>query len=161
MVLPERIELSTSPLPRAEETQENRASPPMPTDFTRPVAAPVPGAEITAPYPFVRSEYGYLEEDGYHKELSWKPGVEVELVPPDGGSGESVCDGWGSIILTVVGTFKPGRYPERVFYTRRWRAPDGREFGKGDLRVATVQKFARLAGGYRFAAEVRSREAVR
>lgn len=52
--------------------------------------------------------------------------------------------------LDVVATFKPGRFPERVFYTRRWVDPDGREFGKtGRLLIATAGQFRRLLKGYR------------
>lgn len=64
------------------------------------------------------------------------------------------ADGLGSIILTVVGVFKPGKYPTRVFFTRRWRDPEGREFGKGALRIATVPQFYILAGGYRHDYEI-------
>lgn len=59
------------------------------------------------------------------------------------------------MVLDVVATFKPGRFPERVFYTRRWIDPDGREFGKTNkLRATTTAHFRSLLKGYRHDFEV-------
>ena len=43
----------------------------------------------------------------------------------------------------------PGKFSSRVFYVRRWRDPDGKEFGKPRLRVTTTAAFAKLTKGYR------------
>src|SRR5690348_9080752 len=61
--------------------------------------------------------------------LTWRPGLRGELIYPD--DGEEVADGMGHQVLTVVSIHRPGKFPPRVFYTRRWRDPQGREFGKG------------------------------
>ena len=100
-----------------------------------------------ADYPFIRMTWTAPGEDGWEDIASWKPGVDYETDRHH--RDRAACDGWGQIILTEVATFKPGRYPERIFYTRRWRAPDGKEFGKPELRVATVKKFKRLCDGWR------------
>lgn len=112
----------------------------------------VPGMVFKGRYPFIRVKVSLCDEDGPYEAMSWKPGVNHEpyYVPPGECNYETVADGEGEILLTVVSIHKPGRYPTRVFYTRKWRAPDGHEFGKNGCRVATAEKFLRLAGGYRF-----------
>lgn len=59
-----------------------------------------------------------------------------------------MADGVGAQILTVVGKYRPGKFPERIFYTRRWRDPDAHEFGKGKLHTRTVGSFTALVRGY-------------
>ena len=111
-------------------------------------------------YPFVRYVANlYDEDDGrpYQTE-GWRPGCVFET-DENASSYFPVKDyfahGTGSMVLDVVATFKPGRFPERVFYTRRWIDPDGREFGKtGKLRIATAGQFRRLLKGYRHPFEV-------
>ena len=113
-----------------------------------------------AGYPFVRYVANLLDEDDgnpYQTE-GWRPGCTKE---EDENAGSYfpelhyVADGTGAMVLDVVATFKPGRVPERVFYTRRWIDPDGREFGKtGKLRIATTGQFRRLLKGYRHPFEV-------
>lgn len=98
-------------------------------------------------YPFVRELVSLFDGEGPADTWSWRPGVRYELVPPD--DSEAIADGLGQVSYTVVATFKPGSFPERVFYTRRWRAPDGREFGKSCLHIATAAKFTGLLTGYR------------
>ena len=111
-------------------------------------------------YPFVRDVANlYDEDDGrpYQTE-GWRPGCTTEEDDRDEHGYPSqvyVADGTGSMVLDIVATFKPGRFPERVFYTRRWIDPDGREFGKtGTLRIATTGQFRRLLKGYRHPFEV-------
>jgi hypothetical protein len=107
------------------------------------------GAEIltpgvfSIPYPFVRETFLRYGEEEIE---SWRPGVRFELVPPD--DSEAVADGLGRQLLTVVSAHKPGRYPERIFYTRGWEDPTGKTFGKPRLLVATADKFRRLTKGY-------------
>ena len=111
-------------------------------------------------YPFVRYVADLLDEDDgrpYQTE-GWRPGCSIEAdenafsyFPVQ----HYVAHGIGSMVLHVVATFKPGRFPERVFYTRRWIDPDGREFGQaGKLRIDTTGQFRRLLKGYRHQFEV-------
>lgn len=108
------------------------------------------GAAFRAEYPFVRTTYTEFDADGCAEVKSWKPGVRMEerFIPPDDRDTDCVADGLGEILLTVISVHKPGRYPTRVFFTRRWRSPDGHEFGKQACRIATLEKFRRLARGY-------------
>lgn len=113
-----------------------------------------------AGYPFVRYVANLLgEDDGSpYKTEGWRPGCTKD---EDENAGSYfpelhyVADGTGAMVLEVVATFKPGRFPERVFYTRRWVDPDGREFGKPNkLRVTTAAHFRSLLKGYRHPFEV-------
>lgn len=113
---------------------------------------PLPGAFFEARYPFVRDTFTQYDGDGPCEMPTWKPGTRAEYICPDDTA--DFADGIGSIILTVVAVFKPGRYPTRVFYTRRWCDPSGREFGNGKLRIATVAQFYILANGYRHDYEI-------
>lgn len=110
----------------------------------------IPGSFIEVCYPFVLEEVELPPDDpeatGPNKVMSWRPGIRGVLVPPD--ESEFVADAEGTMILTVVSTHKPGRFPERVFFTRKWRCPKGREFGKPKLHIVTAEKFRRLARGY-------------
>ena len=106
-------------------------------------------------YPFVRYVANlYDEDDGrLYQTEGWRPGCAVET-DENGFSYFPVknyfAHGTGAMVLDVVATFKPGRFPERVFYTRRWVDPDGREFGKPNkLRVTTAAHFRSLLKGYR------------
>ena len=108
---------------------------------------PTPGAFFEARYPFVRDKFTDFDADGPLERDTWKPGTRAEMVAPDDSA--MVADAEGSIVLTVVAVFKPGKFPTRVFFTRRWRDPDGTEFGKDALRIATVSNFYALTRGYR------------
>lgn len=109
-------------------------------------------------YPFVREVFNGVDFDGenFHEfqHEGWRPGCDVES--DDSMYGRFYCaDGIGSMILTVVSTHKPGNFPERVFFTRHWRDPDGKEFGKKTkLRVIAVSSFTALTRGYRHRFEV-------
>lgn len=115
------------------------------------------GKEFRVRYPFTLEDYEGYGADGPYKTKSWQPGVRFEdrFVPPDGCESDGVADGEGEMILTVISVHKPGRYPTRVFYTRRWRDPKGREFGKTRCCCAILSKFRRLATGYQHEFEVR------
>ncbi len=112
----------------------------------------VAGAEFTVTHPFcwdLASRPSGDPEGPYSQEfMSWRPGVRYELLPPYGDS-EAIADGNGAQVLTVVSVHKPGRFPARVFYTRRWIDPRGQSFGKGALRIKIVSAFRRLVRGYR------------
>lgn len=60
------------------------------------------------------------------------------------------CEGWGAELRTVVSIHRPGKYPERVFYVRQWRDPDGRVFGKKGLRIVASRDFRTWATGRRY-----------
>ena len=99
-------------------------------------------------HPFVREKYGSLDDEGWSEAECWRPGIRwVDNGPEDQ---TSECDGSGTQILTVVSIHKPGTYPERVFYTRRWRSPGGKEFGKRKLWVKAKSAFSAMLGGYRY-----------
>lgn len=77
---------------------------------------------------------------------SWRPGVEFEQ--EDEGQAYGVAEAVGEMLLTVIDVHKPGRFPTRVFYTRQWKDPNGRVFGKGGLRITTLDAFRRRMRGY-------------
>lgn len=106
----------------------------------------LPGSVFEVAHPFSRDTFVEHDEGGFHEVKTWRPGVRDSFVHPD--DFEAVADAMGTQILTVVSIHKPGgKYRERVFYTRRWRDPNGKEFGKGGLRMMGIQAFrARLAG---------------
>ncbi|MEJ1396373.1 MAG: hypothetical protein RPU52_02430 [Candidatus Sedimenticola sp. (ex Thyasira tokunagai)] len=83
----------------------------------------------------------------YSADESWVPGCRDEEMPP-GDWTEKVADGEGKMVLTIVDIHKPGKYPERVFYTRKWIDPDGDEFGAKKLHITTTPTFRRRATGY-------------
>jgi hypothetical protein len=125
------------------------------------------GFVFEVPHPFCWEEVSLPphdpEADALRMEWTWRPGVRPgALVPPDGGDEPEEADGMGCQILTIVSIHRPGRYPSRVFYTRRWRDPAGKEFGKGALRIKTMNAFKRLIAGYRheFRLIEREREAA-
>jgi len=103
-------------------------------------------------YPFFMSSYEKWEDDFPTEVQSWRPGCQV-----DTNQGEDdylpvryyYSEGHGEMLLDVVGVFKPGRYPERVFFTRKWQDPDGKVFGKPNLRMTTKNNFIKMLNGYR------------
>lgn len=105
------------------------------------------GDVVENPYPFVRATYFEMNEDGGCEQPTWRPGCEYEQVGPEG-EVDAVADGLGKQILTVVDVHKPGKYPTRIFYTCKWVNPDGRAFGKGALKITTVEAFSRRACGF-------------
>ncbi len=113
----------------------------------------IAGAVIEVGHPFIRAPYtAHDGEGGNFEVIGWRPGTRAEQTSPD--DGEDFADATGTQILTVVSIHKPGRFPMRVFYTRQWRDPDGREFGKAHLRVTTMQAFQTLIKGYRWPYEI-------
>lgn len=116
---------------------------------------PAPGEVFTVQYPFIRDKTTVMaahyepgdEVCGGRVEIdTWIPGVRREYGYT--GDTESFADGLGACVLTVVSVHKPGKYPTRFFYTRKWITPEHKTFGKTQLRIATVAKFRRLAAGY-------------
>lgn len=110
------------------------------------------GKTYVVSYPFVLQQVEVPSDDpdsfGMMEITSWCPGIRWESFDASC-EGDAVADGLGEMHLTVVDVHKPGRYPTRVFYTRQWKDPIGNVFGKGGLRIATEEKFRRLARGYK------------
>jgi len=112
------------------------------------------GKTYEAPYPFIRTTVdAFWDIDDPQativpKVKTWRPGVEH--ADDDYYDRQSFADGMGHVLLTVIQRVEmPGRYQDRVFYTRQWRDPDGKVFGKNDLRMTTATAFARMLLGYR------------
>lgn len=121
------------------------------------------GDVFKVPHPFRRTRVTLYETDydgsrSYETD-TWAPGVYTQMIPPD--DCEWVADAIGHQVLTVVSTHKPGpRYPTRVFYTRQWRDPDGKTFGKTKLRILSEPAFNRLRRGYRYEFRLNKSEAA-
>lgn len=107
---------------------------------------PQAGDEFRVKFPFYVDVYNGQDDSGPYQEEVWIPGCRSQMLPPD--DCECVAQGEGEMVLTVVDTFKPGKYPERVFYTRKFIDPDGKEFGRGKLRMTTIPAFMRRCSGY-------------
>lgn len=108
------------------------------------------GDLFAVPYPYFRETVDLPPDDpegtGPNTVQSWRPGTQAES---DGGYGvQSAADAMGAMLLTVIDVYKPGRFPARVFFTRQWRDPEGKVFGKGGLRITTVPAFLRRTKGY-------------
>lgn len=99
----------------------------------------VPGAVFERWYPFKREEVEIWDNDGAIGAISWVPGWYYQDSGPE--DQEPAWDGEGVEIRTLVSLHKPGRYPERAFYVRQWRDPDGKVFGKTALRMTTASAF--------------------
>lgn len=109
-----------------------------------------PGDVFTVTYPFMRDSFSMPDFDGESfTEVvlpTWKPGCDYRPCAPD--DTEGFCHAEGKMELTVVEVFKPGKYPTRVFFTRQWIGPDGKKFGKANLRIMTLPAFKRRAAGW-------------
>ena len=107
-------------------------------------------------FPFKMGEHHpFPDEDGPPPAAIkvWQPGWDQEASQ----YGEHHwCEAWGAEIRTIVSIHKPGRYPERVFYVRQWRDPDGKVFGKKSLRILASRDFRRWASGDRYERAFRS-----
>lgn len=101
-------------------------------------------------FPFKRGDHTEYDADGPCVVGStWVPGWNYEQRGPE--DTEMVWDGLGEEIRTIISTHKPGaKWPERVFYVRQWRDPDGKVFGRSNLRITTMQAFRRWASGQRW-----------
>jgi hypothetical protein len=107
------------------------------------------GSVVEIGYPFVMDQRDGRDADGAPLfDPSWRPGTKMVQVYDDH---DTFADAIGTMVLTVVATFTPPGFPDRVFYTRRWRDPDGDEFGpvKQKLRCTSRAHFTALCKGYR------------
>lgn len=111
------------------------------------------GDSFEVVFPMVRDTVELLGEDGPYTTNTWKPGVRFEQTDCFGGTSE-FADAEGLMVLTVVSTHKPGKYPERVFYIRQFISPQGTRFGKSNLRMSTARAFSRMTRGYRYEYEI-------
>lgn len=122
-----------------------------------------PGQVFTVAHPFVREEVSLPPDDpdatGLNLVMSWRPGIRHEQTD-QWGSSDTFAEGIGAQILTVVSVHRPGRYPARIFYTRQWRDPAGKLFGKPNLRIKAVSAFKTLVKGYRHGFTVKQAEAA-
>lgn len=114
------------------------------------------GAIIEVAHPFVRDKYQDYDEDGPFERMTWRPGTRAEPVYPDGA--EEVADAIGTQIITIVGLYKPKGFPTRIFFTRRWRDPNGYEFGNTKCQIKTSQAFRRRCSGFGYPFRVISRQ---
>lgn len=114
-----------------------------------------PGYKVVE-YPFIKEDVSLIGEDGPYEAKSWVPGVRFENISPE--DVDAVADGVGHMMLTVVGVFKPGRYPTRVFFTRKFSDPDGNVFGKSKLHICTLEKFRRISKKYQHDYSLRDKE---
>lgn len=130
----------------------------------KPAELPIVGAVVEVPYPFVRDTFITHEADSegaFSAEIpTWRPGTRTDTRHSPIWTGEdvpdvySVADGMGAQLLWVISVHRPGTFQTRVFYTRKWRDPDGHQFGKGGLRVLSITGFRSLARGYRHNFEI-------
>lgn len=119
----------------------------------KPVSIPPQEGEVfTVEYPFIRIKVTVndgSDEGGTVEIDSWQPGCRNEMR----GHGEyadavTEADAHGQMALTVVSVHKPGRFPTRVFFVRKFTTPDGKAFGKGKLHIVTLEKFRRISRAY-------------
>ena len=107
----------------------------------------VAGETIEFSYPFIHDTFSRMDEDGLSESKCWRPGVRQES--NDHHHQESFADGIGQQSVTVVSVHKPGKFPQRVFFTRKWRDPSGKTFGKPNLHIISIGRFRSLIRGYR------------
>lgn len=110
------------------------------------------------PYPFYLDAFTEFDEDGAAPVSTWIPGARMEQGYD--GEGDCIADGMGFMRLLVISIHKPGSYPTRVFFVRKWEDPTGYVFGKGALRVTTVGAFLRMLRGYRHEFALKTKEAA-
>lgn len=84
---------------------------------------------------------------------SWRPGLWQRDDRPYGDI-SYWADEMGEQVLTIVSTHKPGGFPERIFFTRKWKSPNGKMFGKNRCCVLAISAFKGLLHGYRHEFEI-------
>ena len=103
-------------------------------------------------YPFwVDTPWTSDEEGEWKQESYWEIGCKKEEGDPEVGIPTSYYyHALGKMVVRVEETCKlPGR-EERIFYTRKWIDPEGKEFGKNTLHVIAKSAFTRLLKGHRY-----------
>jgi len=94
-------------------------------------------------YPFSRTVY--LDQEGGESQ-TWNP--KPYYIQTQYDEGVLMADANGKCVLTVVSVHRPGKFPTRVFYTRKFINPDGATFGKSKLIIKTVGVFRKYSAGY-------------
>lgn len=120
----------------------------------------VKGAVIEVAHPFVLEDVDLWDGDGGGPTKSWRPGIVTAPIdgtedPEDGPLVHNVADGVGFQTLTVIDVHRPGRFPTRVYYTRKWTDPSGKTFGKGKLHITVESAFRRIIAGFRVPYQLR------
>lgn len=109
------------------------------------------GKTYAVRYPFVMEEVSLPPDDpeGMRPVVvsNWRPGCLKDTYDHDC-STVYVAESHGEMLLTVVDVHRPGKFPTRVFFTRKWKDPSGKVFGKGGLHIMTAQAFRRRLRGY-------------
>lgn len=100
-------------------------------------------------FPFYRTTWFPPDVDAQEVE-TWAPGWRME--GRDIGYGEAAFDekwdGDGALLIELVSLHKPGKsYAERAFYVRQWRDPNGKIFGKRNLRCISSRAIIEWLGG--------------
>lgn len=105
-------------------------------------------------YPFTLHEVEAVWDAETHKDgswtipnvIQWKPGVNYS---EDQYSSYVEAEGEGFMVITEISRHKlPRPYPTRVFYTRKWIDPDGKEFGNSKLHITALGNFNKIIDGY-------------
>lgn len=101
-------------------------------------------------YPFHKGKRELYDEaaDARLEKEVWEAGVTWDQI--DEYEAIACADAVGTMVLVEIGRYTPPGYRERVFFTRYFIDPDGKEFGKKDLRMVGAAKFRRLCQGFRF-----------
>ena len=115
--------------------------------------------EITVVYPFIKAPVTLMDDEGQFTMLSWRPGTlepkKREYLEHSDDYYRIAHSEGHMLVRYILSVQMPKPYVNRVFYVRRWRDPDGKEFGKRDLRVCTVRRYDDMVRGYRFPYHVR------
>lgn len=102
-----------------------------------------PGDVFTVPYPFHFGDVHVMGDNGPEVFENWIPGTTEHIKAPD-----ELVPAYheiGEMILTVVSVHKPGKFPTRVFFTRKFKNPAGEIFGKNLLKIRTLSSFKKLS----------------
>lgn len=108
------------------------------------------GDEFTMAFPFqiIENAIGNRYEPEIHE--SWFAGCKVS--EEDDGSGYGVsriftANGEGNVIYKVLAVVEmPGKYIDRVVFLRSLVDPDGKKYGKAEVRTITKTLFIRDIG---------------
>jgi hypothetical protein len=103
-------------------------------------------------YPFCRDKYHVFDEEGGGEIDTWRPGTRQmnESTSQYDHEHWAEADAMGEMILSVISVHRPGNYPLRVFFTRQWKDPDGKMFGRSKkLHIKAVSAFKSMLRGYR------------
>ncbi|MBL4826121.1 MAG: hypothetical protein JKY66_00140 [Spongiibacteraceae bacterium] len=112
----------------------------------------IEGAVFEIAYPFSRTIF--LDKDA-GQSASWEPRTYEVLIYPD--DSEMAADANGKCTLSVVSVHRPGKFPTRVFFTRKFTNPAGHTFGKNKLIIKTMGNFRRLISGYLYPYKIEDR----